>query len=213
MSFSILLFDILYFQLSGIQFLPESPRWLLIQGNIIEAHRIMKMLGIVEMEFMGDTNLSISPDFQSITGESSINREDSSLSENLIKPTKENANANYRLSRTTIGMSPKAMNQTKGRFRSAKRTSILKRVSSCKLLLIACGIGIAQNVLCTNAALYFSMDLMWLARICKPYEWGIGLSIIKVSISSLSLKRVKDLLRSELLVINIEICVSSLLGQ
>lgn len=64
---------------------------------------------------------------------------------------------------------------------SVRLPSICQRLWSCKgLLLIACAIGVAQNVLCTNAALYFSTDLMLIAGICKPYEWGIGIGFMKV---------------------------------
>lgn len=46
----------------------------------------------------------------------------------------------------------------------------------------ACFVGIAQNVLCLNAVQYYSTDLFYLAQVCKPEQWGIGLGVVKVNV-------------------------------
>lgn len=52
-------------------------------------------------------------------------------------------------------------------------------------LLTACFVGIAQNLLCLNAILYFSTDLFYLAQVCAPYEWGMGVGIVKVMLATM----------------------------
>lgn len=135
----------------GMPFLPESPTWLLLQGDVLSARQIMNRLGISE------TNSSRS----------------------ILHDTDSVDHSSYRTFESS--------NEIRGREGSVD-APLNKRLWARKgKLCTACFVGVAQNVLCTNAALYFSTDLLLLAGVCKPNEWGIGLGIMKVLLTSDSL--------------------------
>lgn len=118
---------IAFVQLLGISFLPESPRWLIMQDRAADAYEVMARLGVDKTELDN--------------GESELRRSGTGVA------------------RRHVG--------------SLFWTHKVE-------LLTACFVGIAQNVLCLNAVLYFSVDLFYLAEVCKPLEWGISIGVVKL---------------------------------
>lgn len=153
--------SVLSLQLLAAPCLPESPRWLLLHGKQAEAIAIATRLG---------TNMEISAQTPHNDNEIECCSPDEALNSwgSLSKPLIDNEDSDF--------VVYSASQQEQPSF------SLLSQLwASRNVVLTACLVGCSQNVMCLNAALYVLPDLMMIGGICKPYHWGVGLAIMKVS--------------------------------
>eukprot|EP00922_Rhytidocystis_sp_ex-Travisia-forbesii_P044091 GHVS01065744.1.p1 GENE.GHVS01065744.1~~GHVS01065744.1.p1 ORF type:complete len:605 (-),score=94.59 GHVS01065744.1:175-1989(-) len=66
-------------------------------------------------------------------------------------------------------------------------------------VLVAIGVGIAQDFIATNAVLYYSTDIFRVAGVCEPYKVGVGIGIMKFVDTFFVLATVETLGRRRLL--------------
>eukprot|EP00922_Rhytidocystis_sp_ex-Travisia-forbesii_P025979 GHVS01038081.1.p1 GENE.GHVS01038081.1~~GHVS01038081.1.p1 ORF type:complete len:583 (+),score=70.55 GHVS01038081.1:57-1805(+) len=196
-------------QMFGILWLPESPRWLISRGRTTDAKDVIRQLGVVdeqqavrqieamcrekriEVFHIANTTYSV---------RTASNEQSTTTTDDKWQWTEYNADcpdsSTSGAGGGVIGLEqPCLLNDRSEEESSESGDGVGERRKemwwSCRHLcgefkthkvqvITAIGVGICQNLIATNAMLYYSYDLFTMAGVGKPNVLGIGLGLMKL---------------------------------